>query len=102
MTVTYIHGDKPTEWTKESPEHATLMQLAAMHAVRVFEMDFVCNGNIMCLAHFDYDGWHYLYQDGDSAGNRHLFFYMTSWAADKSPQDMAVDFFNGKLTLVIR
>lgn len=82
-------------FTRECPEHDTLMMLCSHHAVRVFEIEKQQTGDVMVLAHFDFDGWRYLYQGGDGALSGHLFFYLASWQGDATAQEMALDMFNG-------
>lgn len=80
------------DFTKECPEHDTLLMLCSQHAVRVFEIEKE-GGDIMILAHFDYDGWNYLYQNGEGVLSNNLFFYLVSWQGEMSPQEMAIDMF---------
>ena len=92
---------KPPEfsgWTREVPESETLLNMAMLRPVKVFVMEHIDNGSQMCLAHFEHDGWHNLYHDGHGASH-HLFFWMTAWQSDATPEDVALDFFGGQLIL---
>lgn len=88
------------EYTREIPECGTLLGLAMMRPVKAFQIEHVQSGFNMCMVHFDHDGAHHLYQDGDGAAGRHLFFHVLSWQDDRVAEQVAISFFDGKFILV--
>lgn len=87
------------EFTRKVPESATILELASIRPVKVFDLECIQTGAHMVMAHFDDDGWHHLYHDGTGAHTAHLFFWLIAWQDDKSPEDVALEFFQGKLIL---
>ena len=67
---------------KETPEHATILELCAKHSVSVVGISHI-RGDEMILAYFNHNGDGYLYQDGRSVHTRHLFFYIVSSVGDE-------------------
>lgn len=86
------------EFTRKVPEESTLLELAMDRPVKVFVVEHIDNGMQMCLAHFDHDGWHNLYQDGQGPSS-HLFFWVAAWQDGRSPEDMALEFLGGNFIL---
>ncbi len=68
-------------FTKEVPEDATLTMLCMNHKVKCFEIEI--DGNVMVLAHFEKDG----------ALSNHLFFWITAYQGETTPEDVVLDFF---------
>jgi len=90
---------RPEGFTRELPEHATLLQLATRRPVKVFQIEHREHGYAMCIAHFEHGSWKHLYQDGDSAHSHHLFFWVLAWNDERSPEDVALSFFANKFIL---
>jgi hypothetical protein len=87
------------EFTREVPESDTLIALALLRPVKVFQIEHVDHGSMMCIAHFEHDGWRHLYQDGDGAISRHLFFWITSWKSDAPAEEVALSYFQHQFIL---
>lgn len=87
------------EFTRDVPEHDTLLSLAMLRPVKAFQMEHVQSGFNMCMVHFEHDGWHHLYQDGDGASGHHLFFFTVAWQDDRTPEHVALEFFDGQFVL---
>ena len=86
-------------FSRDLPESETLIGLAMDRPVKVFQIEHIEHGYMMCIAHFDQDGWRHLYQDGDGAGSKHLFFWIAAYKSDDSAEDLALSFFQGKFIL---
>ncbi len=88
------------EFTKDVPEDCTLLNLAMKHNVRAFQIENVDHGSMMVLCHFEHQGWNHLYQDGDGALSKHLFFWITAWQNPApTPEDVALEFFGDSWVL---
>jgi len=82
------------EFTKEVPEDATLLNLAMQHKIKAFQIENINHGVMMVMCYFEHDGWQNLYQDGDSALCKHLFFWLTAWKnPETTPEEVALKFF---------
>ena len=82
-------------FTRTVPEEATLTMLCMDHKVKCFEIEV--NGNVMVLAHFEKDGWTNIYQDGEGALSNHLFFLITAYQGDTTPEEVILDLFTDSL-----
>ena len=87
------------QFTREVPESETLIGLAMLRPVKVFQIEHIEHGSMMCIAHFDHGGYRHLYQDGDGALSKHLFFWITACKTDATAEELALSYFKGQYVL---
>lgn len=88
------------EFTREVPESDTLLALALLRPIKVFQIESIDHGTPMCIAHFEHDGWLHLYQDGACALTKHLFFWITACKVDDmQAEEFALSYFDGQFVL---
>ena len=98
--MTQVPDQAVHEFTREVPESDTLIALALFRPVKVFEIEHIEHGAQMCIAHFDHKGWRHLYQDGDGALTKHLFFWIGACeVGDVTAEELALSYFDGQFVL---
>lgn len=94
-----FRSDEAKDFTREVPEHETLINLAMRRPVKLFEIEHASHGYKMLIAHFDDGEWHHWYQDSDGAFSSHLFFWVMAWKGEKTAEEMVLEFFDDKFIL---
>jgi len=80
-------------FTDDVPEYDTLVNLCSISPVSVFEIQDTNSGQRMTIAYYSLHGGINIFQDGDSAASRHLFFWFLQINHDDDPKRAVIAMF---------